>query len=42
MLYISLRSDQKMYYLDDIENFISGRKQVIQAFTSKTLNGKIG
>ena len=33
-----LRSDQKNNYLDDIENFIRGRKQV---FTSKTLNGKI-
>ena len=33
-----LRSDQKNNYLDDIEHFIRGRKQV---FTSKTLNGKI-
>ena len=30
-----LRSDQKNNYLDDIKNFVRGRKQVTQAFTSK-------
>ena len=35
------RSDQNNNYLNDIEMFINGRKQVIQVFTGKTLNGKI-
>ena len=34
-------SDFKNNHLNDIKNVIGGRKQVIQAFTGRTLNGKI-